>query len=103
MRGLRALFGLVLCLSAARAFAPPAGPVLRLSVIDPANHPLPGVQVQLKVADQLRATLVTDAQGQVLFDELRPGLYTLLASKDGYHPVRQTDSKWNKTAPYRSN
>jgi hypothetical protein len=84
---------LVLCRLAAAELVPPAGPVLRVSTLDPANHPVAGVQVQLRLTDVAIAALPTDAQGEVVFAELRPGLYTLQASKDGYQPVRQADLK----------
>jgi len=65
--------------------------VLRVSTLGPANQPVAGVLVQLRLADALIASASTDVQGQVVFAELRPGLYTLLASKNGYHPARQAD------------
>jgi hypothetical protein len=88
----RGLFVLaLLCPLAAAAFIPPAGPVLRVSTMDAANRPVAGVQVQFRLADAVIATSPTDAQGQAVFAELRPGLYTLLATKDGYQPVHQAD------------
>ena len=65
--------------------------MLRVSTLGPANQPVAGVLVQLRLADALIASASTDVQGQVVFAELRPGLYTLLASKNGYHPARQAD------------
>src|SRR5271166_1129749 len=44
---------LFLCRLAAAAVALPAGPVLRVSTLDSANHPVVGVQVQLRLADAL--------------------------------------------------
>ena len=84
---------LLLCRLAATEFVPPAGPVLRVSTLDSANQPVAGVLVQLRLADAPVSSLLTDAQGGVVFAELRPGLYTVLASKDGYQPVRQPDLK----------
>jgi hypothetical protein len=82
---------LLLCCLAAAELAPPAGPVLRVSTLDPSNQPVAGVQVQLHLADSLIATSASNPQGQVIFSELRPGLYTLIASKNGYQQVRQSD------------
>jgi len=82
---------LFLCRLAATEFPPPAGPVLRVSTLDAANQPVSGVQVQLRLADSLIATQSSDSQGLAVFSELRPGLYALMASKDGYQPVRQAD------------
>lgn len=82
---------LLLCRLAVAALPLPAGPVLRVSTLGPANQPVAGVLVQLRLADALIASASTDVQGQVVFAELRPGLYTLLASKNGYHPARQAD------------
>jgi len=81
----------LLCPLAAAAFVPLGGPVLRVSTLNAANRPVSGVQVQLRLADAIIATSPTDAQGQAVFAELRPGLYTLLATKGGYQPVRQAD------------
>jgi hypothetical protein len=69
----------------------PAGPVVYVSTFDPANQPVAGVSVQLRLAKDLIATLPTDAQGQVAFSDIRPGLYTVLAVKEGYLPVHQAD------------
>jgi hypothetical protein len=96
MRRLTAVRGwcvvtLFLCRLAATELLPPAGPVLRVSTLDAANRPVAGVQVQLRLADALIATQSSDSQGLAVFSELRPGLYTLLASKGGYQPVRQAD------------
>ncbi len=81
---------LFLCRLAA-ADLTPAGPVLHVSTQDSANQPLAAVQVQLRLADTVIATQSTDAQGHIVFADLRPGLYTLLASKDGYQPAHQAD------------
>src|ERR1039457_6536049 len=81
----------LLCPLAPAAFVPPAGPVLRVSTLDKANQPVPGVQVRLSLADAAIATSLTDAQGHAVFADLRPGLYTLLATKDGFQPVHQAD------------
>jgi hypothetical protein len=80
-----------LCRLAAMDVAVPAGPVLRVSALDSSNHPVAGVQVQLRLADAVIATQSSDAQGHIVFADLRPGLYTLLASKDGYQPAHQAD------------
>ena len=82
---------LLLCRLAVAAPLPPAGPVLRVSTFDPASHPVAGVEVQLRLADAVVATKSSNPQGEVVFSELRPGLYTLIASKDGYNTVRQAD------------
>jgi hypothetical protein len=76
---------------AATELSPPAGPALRVSTLDPDNHPVAGVLVQLRRADNPASTLPTDAQGQVVFSDLRPGLYAVSASKDGYQPLHQAD------------
>ena len=81
----------LLCPLAAAALASPAGPVLRVSTLDKASQPIPGVQLQLRLADSIVATSSTDAQGHAVFAELRPGLYTLFGDKDGYQPVHQAD------------
>ena len=80
----------LLCRLAAAAFLP-AGPVLRVSTMDSANQPVAGVELQLRMTDAVVVTSLSDARGQAVFAELRPGLYTLLATKDGYHPVHQAD------------
>jgi hypothetical protein len=70
---------------------PPAEPTIRVSTLDRANQPVPGVAVQLWLAGEPVSKLSTDAQGQVTFSDLKPGLYTVLAVKDGCQPVRQAD------------
>jgi len=82
---------LLLCRLAATELAPPAGPILRVSTLDPANHPVAGVQLQLRRADDPASTVPTDAQGEAVFADLRPGLYSIVADKDGYQPVHQAD------------
>ena len=86
----------VMVLLSRLAAAAPAGPVLRVSTLDRANHPVAGVQVQLLLANALIASLPTDAQGEVIFAGIRTGLYTVLASKEGYQPVRQADLAVNQ-------
>jgi len=88
----------MLCRLAATELPPAAGPVLRVATLDPANQPVPGVAVQLRLANDLVATLPTDAQGQVTFSDLRPGLYSVLASKEGYQPVHQADLEVEQTS-----
>ena len=82
---------LLLCRLAATELAPPAGPIIRVSTLDAANHPVAGVVVQLRLANDPVSTLPTGAQGQVVFSDLRPGLYSVQATKDGYQPVHQAD------------
>jgi Carboxypeptidase regulatory-like domain len=68
-----------------------AGPVLRVSTVDSSSHPVAGVAVQLLLAGQLLSTQPTDAQGQTTFSEVRTGLYTVQAVKEGYQPARRAD------------
>jgi hypothetical protein len=76
---------------AAADFLPPAGPVLH--VVDAAHQPLAGVQLQLRVGSAAALTSLSDAHGQAIFADLRPGLYTVVATRDGYQPVRQANLK----------
>jgi hypothetical protein len=80
---------LLLCRLAASGPAPPAGPVLRVSALDPENHAVAGVQIELRPVNLPVITRLTDERGQVIFSDLRPGLYSVVASKDGYQPAHQ--------------
>jgi len=80
------------CIHLAAAELPPAGPVLHVLTVDSANEPVPGVSVQLRLPEgRPPITQSTDAQGQAVFNDLRPGLYAVLATKENFQPVRQTD------------
>jgi len=68
---------------------PQAGPDIRVSVVDRSNQPVPGAGVQLLLAEKAISTLPSDAKGQVAFLDLQPGLYVVVASKDGYQTVRR--------------
>lgn len=66
------------------ALAAPAGPAVSVSVVDAANQPIPGVRLELKLADSAVASAQTDASGRASFPDLKPGRYALAASKDGF-------------------
>jgi hypothetical protein len=70
-----------------------AGPLLRVSTVDSSDHPISGVMVLLQLGDIAAASLPTNNQGEIAFTNLRPGLYSILASKEGYQPARQSDLK----------
>jgi hypothetical protein len=70
---------------------PVAGPSFRVSAVDRANQPVAGVGVQLLMAGAVVSSLPTDAQGQVAFPDLKPGIYVVVAAKDGYQTVRRAD------------
>lgn len=61
-------------------------------VRDPGEQPLPGVKIELLNKDGVViATTFTDAQGNYLFEGLRPGVYTVRETQpDGYFQGGQT-------------
>jgi hypothetical protein len=85
---------LVLCRLAAAQSAAPAERGIGVFAVDQANQPVPGVAVQILLAGEPVSTLSTDAHGHVLFFPLKPGRYTLLATKEGYQTVRKADLDW---------
>src|SRR5438270_5331230 len=83
---------LLLCLPALlAAWAPPAKPSIAVSVVDSADLPVPGAQVQLKSGDQVVAHAGTDEKGQTRFEDLKPGTYSASVSKDGFATFEKGD------------
>ena len=80
----------VLC-RLAGAQSPLAEPILRVSALDVNNQPASGVSVQIRLLTESPIILVTDERGEAIFSALRPGLYSLQATKEGFQPVHQAD------------
>ena len=80
-----ALFLLSLLVFSPRSFAQ----TLRGIVRDAARgNVLPGAQVNLSaMSDTVRRSVATDASGQYIFQNLRPGYYRLEVSHDGFRPM----------------
>jgi hypothetical protein len=82
---------LLLWPAAAHAAAPPAELSIEVSVVDPANQPVPGVRVELKAGQATVSAAVTDRNGHARFTELKPAHYEIAAAKDGFETTQKSD------------
>ena len=64
--------------------------VIRLSVIDEKNLPVPNATVKVRVSEKLVSTSSTDATGKVTLTVNLPGTYSLNIQKKGYLPAETT-------------
>jgi hypothetical protein len=76
---------------AALAGASSAGPGIDVLVVDPSNQPVPHVRVQLKTGQDVVSSAETNQKGHAEFMELKPALYELTATKDGFEPAQKGD------------
>jgi TonB family protein len=58
------------------------------SVYDTSGAVLPGVELTLEDAQQIKSTATTDATGRFQFPRVAPGSYILAASLAGFRPLR---------------
>jgi hypothetical protein len=72
--------------AAAFAQSLPARPAVEVSVADTARLPIPGVRLELRSADNVAAA-ESGEDGRAVFQNLAPGQYTLIATKDGLEQV----------------
>ena len=82
---------LLLCHVAALAGASPTGPGIDVLVVDPSNQPVAHVRVQLKTGQSVVSSAETDQKGHAGFSELKPALYDITATKDGFEPADRAD------------
>jgi TonB family protein len=71
------------------------------SVYDPTGAVLPGVELTLEDANQLKWPVVSDAAGRFEFPGIQPGRYVLAASLAGFRPLRhefelKTSRDWDR-------
>lgn len=78
----------LVCFSLA-ASAQTAG--LRVVAVNVQGQPVAAVTVQLKLGGKLIADKPTDDKGAVQFDNLKPGAYEIVVSKDGFVAVKRAD------------
>jgi len=66
---------------------------VKLTVKDAAGAPIPNTSVECYLDSQRIGSLLTDAQGVVLFDKLIPGTYSFKVMAGGYKDAELTDVK----------
>src|SRR5271157_1534951 len=76
---------------AALAGASATRPGIDVVVVDQSNQPVAHVRVQLKTGQSVVNSAETDQKGHAGFTELKPALYDITATKDGFEPARKTD------------
>ena len=76
---------------AALAGASSVGPGIDVLVVDPSNQPVANVHVQLKIGQSVVFSTETDQKGHAGFTELKPALYDITATKDGFEPAQKAD------------
>ena len=64
---------------------------VNVSILNPSNQAVPGVQVQLKLAAETIASAETDPKGHAEFTGLKPAHYQITAAKDGFETLQQQD------------
>ncbi|MGA2327839.1 MAG: carboxypeptidase regulatory-like domain-containing protein [Bryobacteraceae bacterium] len=69
--------------------SPPQAPAIDVAVLDQFGQPVPGVQVQLRLGQDLVASAQTDQNGHAAFTQLKPARYEIVASKDGFEPLHK--------------
>jgi hypothetical protein len=82
---------LLLWSAAAYAAPPPTDLSIEVSVVDPANQPVPGVRVELRRGQATISTVVTDQKGLARFTALKPDRYEISAAKDGFETAQKSD------------
>jgi hypothetical protein len=75
---------LAICCVSSTSVAADSGTVIRLSVIDEKNLPVPDATVQVRLSEKLVSTASTDAAGKVTLSINVPGTYSLGVQKKGY-------------------
>ena len=60
-------------------------------VVDGSNRPIPGVRVELKTGGAVVASARTDEKGRVEFRDLEAARCELVAAKDGFEPVHESN------------
>src|SRR5271157_5494936 len=73
------------------ASAPPAKPAIAVTVLDSANLAVPAAHIQLKSGGTVVAQADTGENGQVEFEDLKPGTYQVAASKEGFETSQKGD------------
>ena len=79
---------LVVSTQAALPLTTENGQTLQVAVTDSANRPIPGVHIEVKLADRQIATAVTDESGQAFFPGIAAASYQITAAKDGFETAR---------------
>src|SRR5262245_48348783 len=64
---------------------------LRVVTTNDQNQPVTAVTVQLKLGGRLIAVEPTDDTGAVQFDNLKPGAYEIIVSKDGFETLKKPE------------
>src|SRR3984957_1438169 len=61
-----------------------SNPTLRVAVTDSVDRPIPGVRIEVKLADRQIAAAVTDETGQASFPGIATASYEITAAKEGF-------------------
>jgi hypothetical protein len=86
------LSGIILALSiftSARAFQSQKDPIVRVTVHDESDKPLPGVTVELKLKGAVVSSATSDDKGELVFNNVQPGTYQVAVSKEEFQPDSQ--------------
>jgi hypothetical protein len=81
----------LLCHTGALGAWLPEGLTVDVSVLDQANQAVPGVQVQLKMGQNVVSSAQTDQKGHAEFKQLQPAHYEITATKEGFESVQKAD------------
>ena len=97
---------LICCGFISSAYAQSSGPdaerpALLVTVLDQSHLAAPGAAVEVNQGGRVIAAALTDAAGQALFPALKPGLYTINVSKEGFDSASARTSEWKTAASQR--
>jgi hypothetical protein len=73
--------------------------VIRVTASDESDKPVAGVLVEAKLKGVVAATAVTNEKGEVAFQNLAPGTYEVVVSKESFEPLTQSDVALAPGAP----
>lgn len=82
------------CAMAAYAGTDPDVPKLDIAVLDQSHLTVPAALVEIKLQDQVIASMSTDETGHAVFPAPKPGRYTVSASKEGFETAIIRDFEW---------
>ena len=102
IRRLLALFTVILQLLlsvAVQAQQSNSAAVMRVTVTDESERPVPGVVVEVKLKGSIVATMTTNEKGEAEFTKLVAGTYEVAVSKESFEPLSETDVALGVGAP----
>jgi len=87
------------CAMAAYAGTDPDVPKLDIAVLDQSHLTVPAALVEIKLQDQVIASMSTDETGHAVFPAPKPGRYTVSASKEGFETALAEDFECKEGVP----